>query len=168
MHLPGGYTVMLKWILVAASIAIASPAAAADLDPLAFFTGRTQGDGKLKVVLKSPVTIGVESRGKPDGRGGLVLEQVIREGSKPARTRRWVLRPTSPTTLQGTLTDAKSPVRGSVSGRVLKLAYVREDGTHASHVLTLRPDGRTMLNRMTIKKLGMVVARVEEVIRKLD
>ena len=159
---------MLKWILVCASIAVASPAAAADLDPLAFFTGRTHGDGMLKVVLKSPVTIGVDSRGKPDGRGGIVLDQVIREGSKPARTRRWVLRPTSPTTLQGTLTDAAGPVRGSVLGRVLKLTYVRDDGTHASHILTLRPDGRTMINRMTIKRLGLVVARVDEVIHKLD
>lgn len=159
---------MLKWILVCASIAVASPAAAADLDPLAFFTGRTHGDGMLKVVLKSPVTIGVDSRGKPDGRGGIVLDQIIREGSKPARTRRWVLRPTSPTTLQGTLTDAAGPVRGSVLGRVLKLTYVRDDGTHASHILTLRPDGRTMFNRMTIKRLGLVVARVDEVIHKLD
>jgi hypothetical protein len=114
------------------------------------------------------VTIGVDSRGKPDGRGGIVLDQVIREGAKPARSRRWVLRPTSPTTLQGTLTDAASPVVGSVSGRVLKLSYVRGDGTHASQTLTLRPDGRSMLNRMTIKRLGMVVARVDEVIHKLD
>ena len=163
-----GYGFMLKWILVAATIAAASPATAASFDPLAFFTGRTRGDGKLKIVLKSPVPIGVDSRGKADGRGGIILEQVIREGSKPARSRRWVLRPTSPTTLQGTLTDASSPVRGTLSGRVLKLNYVREDGTHASHVLTLRPDGRSMLNQMTIKKLGMVVARVDEVIRKLD
>ena len=119
-------------------------------------------------MLQSPVTVGVDSRGKPDGRGGIVLEQVIREGSKPARTNRWVLHPTSPTTLQGTVTDAASPVHGSPLGRGLKLTYVRDDGTHASHILTLRPDGRSMLNRMTIKRLGLVVARVDEVIHKLD
>ena len=159
---------MLKSTLLAAGLALAAPAAATDLDPLAFFTGRTHGNGQLKIVLKSPVTIGVESRGTPDGQGGLVLEQIIREGAKAPRARRWVLRPTSPTTLQGTLTDAAGPVRGSFSGRVLKLNYTRSDGTHASHILTLRPDGRTMFNRMTIKRLGMVVARVEEVISKRD
>ena len=157
-----------RWILVAATLAAASPASAAGLDPLAFFSGRTRGNGELKVVLKAPVTISVDSRGKPDGHGGIVLDQIIREGSKPLRSRRWVLHPTSPTTLSGTLTDAAGPVRGSVSGRVLKLYYTRKDGLRASHILILQPGGRTMTNRMTVKRLGLVVARVEEVIRKLD
>jgi hypothetical protein len=159
---------MLKWILVAATIAAAAPAAAAGTDPLTFFTGRTHGDGKLKIIMKAPVSLSIDTRGKPDGHGGIVLDQIIREGTKPLRSRRWILRPTSATTLLGTLTDAASPVRGSISGRVLKLNYVREDGLHASHVLTLQPGGRTMTNRTTVKRLGLVVARVEEVIRKLD
>jgi len=159
---------MLKWIPVAAAVAAASPASAAGLDPLAFFTGKTRGDGKLRIIMKAPVPISVDSRGKPDGRGGIVLDQTIREGSKPLRSRRWVLHPTSPTTLSGTLTDATGPVRGSISGRVLKLNYTRNDGLRASHVLTLQPGGRAMTNHMTVKRLGLVVARVEEVIRKLD
>ena len=157
-----------KWILVAATLAVASPASAAGLDPLDFFTGRTRGDGKLKIVMKPPITMRTDGRGTPDGRGGIVLEQIVREGSKPLRSRRWVLRPTSKSTLSGTLTEAASPVRGSVSGRVLKLNYTRKDGLRASHVLTLQPDGRTMTNHTTVRRLGFVVARVEEVIRKLD
>jgi len=157
-----------RWILVAATIAAASPASAAGLDPLAFFTGRTRGNGKLKIVMKAPVPISVDSHGKPDGHGGIVLDQIIREGSKPLRSRRWTLHPTSPTTLSGTLTDAAGQVRGSVSGRVLKLNYTRKDGLRASHVLTLQPGGRTMTNHMTVKRMGLVVARVEEVIRKID
>jgi hypothetical protein len=39
---------------------------------------------------------------------------------------------------------------------------------HPSHVRTLQPGGRTRTNRTTVKRLGLVVARVEEVIRKLD
>lgn len=159
---------MLRLVLTAASLAFAAPAAAANLDALVFFSGRTEGEGKLKVVLKAPVPVRVESRGTPDGSGGLILEQLVHEGSKPARKNRWVLRPTSPTTFTGSLTEATGPVRGSMSGRVLKLHYVRKDGLRASHVLTLLPDGRTMTSRMTIRKLGLVVARVEEVIRKLD
>lgn len=154
--------------LAAACLAAASPALAGDLDPLAFFTGRTHGEGKLKILLKAPVPITVHSRGTPDGRGGLVLEQTVREGAKPVRTNRWVLRPTSASTLAGTLTDAGGPVTGSFAGRVLRLDYARKDGTRASQVLTLQGDGRTLVNRMTIRKLGVVVARVEEVIRKLD
>ena len=159
---------MLRLIYVVAAISAASPAPAAGLDPLAFFTGRTRGDGQLKVIMKAPVPISVDSRGKPDGHGGIVLDQIIREGSKPLRSRRWVLHPTSPTTLSGTLTDAASPVRGSVSGRVLRLYYTRKDGLRASHVLTLQPGGQAMTNHMTVKRLGLVVARVEEIIRKLD
>jgi len=68
-----------RWILVAATIAAASPASAAGLDPLAFFTGRTRGNGKLKIVMKAPVPISVDSHGKPDGHGGIVLDQIIRE-----------------------------------------------------------------------------------------
>ena len=38
----------------------------------------------------------------------------------------------------------------------------------AEQVLTLQPGGRKVINRMTIRKLGMTVARVEEVITKID
>jgi hypothetical protein len=157
-----------KILLAVAAFAAAWPASAESLDPLTFFSGRTRGEGKLKVALKAPVTVNVDTRGTPDGRGGIVLDQIVREGAKPPRSNRWMLHPTSSTTFSGTLTEAAGPVRGSMAGRVLKFRYTRKDGMRASHVLTLQPDGRTMTNRMTIKRLGIIVARVEEVIRKLD
>ena len=147
--------------------AVAAPAAAApSFDPLAFFTGASRGEGTLKVMAKPSVTIRVESQGRPDGKGGIILDQTIREGSKPARQRRWVLRPTSPTTLTGTITDNPGPVSGRLDGNRLVLSYTMKGGLRAEQVLTPEPGGRSLVNRMMVRKFGIPVARVHEVITK--
>lgn len=144
----------------------AVPAAPPTFDPLAFFTGPSRGEGTLKVLTKPSVTILVESHGRPDGKGGLILDQTIREGSKPARQRRWALRPTSPTTMTGTITDNPGPVTGRLDGNRLMLTYAMKGGLKAEQVLTIAPGGRSLVNRMTVRKFGMPVARVHEVITK--
>ena len=101
---------MIFLSLALAGCSAAAPAAPPTFDPLAFFTGTSRGEGTLKVMTKPSVPIRVESEGRPDGKGGIILDQTIREGSKPARQRRWVLRPTSPTTMTGTITDNPGPV----------------------------------------------------------
>ena len=153
-------------IAVAAATSAASPAPA--FDPLAFFTGPSRGEGSLKVLMKASVPIRVTSMGKPDGRGGIVLDQTIREGDKPARQRQWVLRPTSATTFSGTITDTPGAVRGTVAGNILRLNYLMKGGLAAEQVLTLQPGGRSVVNDMTVRKLGIPVARVREVITKTD
>ncbi len=153
--------------LVGCSSAVPAPAPAEPFDPLAFFTGASSGVGTLKVALSSPVTIRVTSVGTPSGNGGIVIEQTIRQGDKPARERRWTLRPTSATTMTGTITDTPGQVRGRMVDNRLLLDYPMKGGMKAHQVLTLRPSG-TVLNRMTIKRLGITVARVEETITKAE
>ena len=152
------------------SIALALVAAQASpvFDPLAFFVGPSRGLGKLKVALKPTVTVRVESLGRPDGKGGIILAQTIREGSEPPRQRRWLLRPTSATTLTGTITDTPGPIRGRLKNNRLLLYYTMKGGLKAEHVMSLQPGGRTVINRMTVRKFGFQVAHVEEVITKLD
>ena len=135
---------------------------------MTFFTGPSRGEGTLKVMTKASVPIRVESEGRPDGKGGLILDQTIREGSKPARQRRWALRPTSATTLTGTITDNPGPVTGRLDGNRLLLNYVMKGGLKAEQVLTIQPGGRSLVNRMTVRKFGIVVAHVNEVITKGD
>ena len=159
---------MIRSIVLAATLLASAPATAQALDPLAFFTGRTRGEATLKIVFQSRVPVRIESFGKPDGRGGMTLDQTIREGAKPPRDRRWVLRPTSPTTMVGTITDTPGLVHGRLDGNKLYLNYAMKGGMKASQVLTLQKGGRTVVNRMTVRRLGLVVARVEETIRKLD
>ncbi len=148
----------------------AAPAAAAPVtfNPLEFFTGPSRGEGTLKVMTKSSVPIRVESEGRPDGKGGIILDQTIHEGSKPARQRRWSLRPTSPTTMTGTITDNPGPVKGRLDGNRLLLNYTMKGGLNAEQVLTIQPGGRSLVNRMTVRKFGIVVAHVNEVITKGD
>ncbi|WP_310468597.1 DUF3833 family protein [Sphingomonas sp.] len=159
---------MIRLLFALLLLGAATAAPAQTLDPLAFFTGKTRGDGSLKIVFQSRVPIRIESFGKPDGRGGMTLDQTIHEGSKPPRDRRWVLRPTSPTTMVGTITDTPGQVHGRLAGNKLYLNYTMKGGMKASQVLTLQKGGRAIVNKMTVRRLGLVVARVEETIRKLD
>jgi hypothetical protein len=151
-----------------AACSVSAPAAAPAFDPLVFFTGESRGEGSLKVMAKPRVTIRVESHGKPDGKGGIILDQTIRQGDKPARQRRWVLHQTSPTTVSGTITDNPGPVKGRMDGNRLLLSYAMKGGLKEQQVLTMQPGGRSIVNRMTVRKLGIPVAHVHEVITKLD
>jgi len=144
----------------------AAALAAASLNPLAFFTGQSHGTGTIRVLFKGAEQLHVTSVGRPDGHGGIVLDQVVHQGSDPPKTRRWILRPNSPTTLGGTLTDASGPVSGSVSGNTMSLAYPMKGGLSARQTLTLQPGGRVLLNHMTVRKFGLTVATIDERIVK--
>ena len=162
---------MRRIVLLGAALAACgapAPAAPASFDPLAFFTGASRGEGSLKVLTRPIVAIRVESHGRPDGRGGLILDQTIREGGKPPRQRRWVLRRTSPMTMSGTLTDATGPVAGRLDGDRLLLDYRMKGGLKVEQVLTIGRGGRALVNRMTVRKFGMPVARVDELITRVD
>ena len=141
-------------------------AAAAVLDPLAFFSGASHGEGTIKILFKAIQPIRVASHGRADGHGGIILDQVVRQGGKPPKARRWVLRPSGPTTVTGTLTDASGPVQGSLAADAMSLAYPMKGGLAATQTLTLQPGGRVLINHMVVRKYGMTVATVEERITK--
>jgi hypothetical protein len=152
----------------ALALALATAQPSPVFDPLAFFTGPSRGSGTLKVAMRPTVRVRVESLGRPDGKGGIILDQTIREGSEPPRQRRWLLRPTSATTLTGTITDTPGTIRGRLKNNQLLLNYSMKGGLKAEHVMSVQPGGRTVINRMTVRKFGFAVAHVEEVITKLD
>ncbi|MFC7538041.1 DUF3833 family protein [Sphingomonas sp. GCM10030256] len=159
--------VLLLALTLASCASVRLPAdEGATLDPVAFFTGPSRGIGELKVVMASPVTITVRSVGRRDGAGGLILDQAIREGDKPERTRRWIMRPAGPGRYSGTLTEATGPVSISIQGPRAFIAYAMKDGLAVRQQLALQKDGRTLLNHMTISKYGVRVARLRETIRK--
>ena len=161
---------MIRPILLAATLvacSAATPVIARPFDPLSFFTGASRGVGRLKIILQPAVPIRVESIGRPDGKGGIILDQIIREGSKPPRQRRWTLRQTSPTTMSGTITDTPGLVEGRMVDNRLLLNYAMKNGMQAEQVLALQADG-SLLNRMTVRRLGLTVARLEETITRVD
>jgi len=136
-------------------------------NPVEFFRGRTHGEGRLKAVLQPSQTITVDSLGRAEKDGTLVLEQVIRQSGKPQRTRYWRLRQTAPNRFEGTLTDAVGPVRIDQQGDRVHIRYTAKD--HLVFDSWLSPAGpRQVNNRTRVKRFGLVVAHVDEVIRKLD
>ena len=142
--------------------------AAARFDPIAFFEGRTRGEGTLHRVLARDLRITVDSSGRRDGRGGLVLDQAIREGDKPARLRRWVMHPAGPNRYRGALTDAVGPVEMTIAGPRATVRYRMRGGLAVEQQLALQPGGRVVLNELNVRRMGMRVARLDETIRKLD
>jgi hypothetical protein len=109
----------------------------------------------------------VQSLGTEQKDGSLILKQVIKETSKPPRTRYWRMRQTGPNRFEGTLTDATGPVRVTVDNGGVRIRYRTKDNLDYDQHLT--PAGpRIVNNRLRVRRFGVTVARVEEVIRKLD
>ena len=145
----------------------AGSASAAAFNPVEFFRGRTHGEGTLKILLQSSKKMSVNSEGRIDKDGTLVLEQIVHEPRKPQRTRFWRLRQTGPNQYEGTLTDAAGPVRVDVDGNRIRIRYKGKD--HLDFDQWLTPVGpKQVNNRMRVKRFGIIVARYDEVIRKLD
>lgn len=150
-------------MLVALALAAAPPA----FDPLRFFAGRTEGTGRLHIVMRHPRTVRVHGRGRVQG-GELVLAQTVDEAGAPLRSREWRIRQIAPGRYAGTLSDAHGPVTGEASGDTLNLRYKAKGGVAIEQRLRLAPDGRSAANRLVARKLGIVVARLDETIRKAD
>jgi len=147
--------------------AVQLPAAAnARFDPVAWFTGVSHGDGTLHKLLSSPVRTSVDSVGRPDGAGGMILDQTLREPGKPPRKREWVMRPVGQNRFTGTLTDASGPVDLTVTGARAIIRYPMKGGLEVRQQLALQSDGRTLLNRLSVRKFGLEVAHLDETIRK--
>jgi len=137
-------------------------------DPLAFFAGRTHGDGCLKVLFSRCRKVTVEGSGRADHDGSLIIDQDVTEGSKPTRHRQWTLEQTAPGVFVGELSDASGPVRAVAFPDRLEVSFAMKGGLRARQVLKLDPSGRVASNHLSIRKFGIVVATLDEKISKLD
>jgi hypothetical protein len=134
-----------------------------------FFSGRTAGEATLKIIWRDPVAVRVQGEGQVLADGTLVLNQLVERAGKAPQRRQWRIRPAgAPGRYSGYLSDATDLVRGAVEGNQLRLRYSMKDGLTVTQYLYLQPDGRSARNVMTITKLGVKVARLDETIRKLD
>ena len=136
--------------------------------PEQFFVGRTEGTGVVHVILSGRHGVRVRTRGRMDPDGALRLEQVVEEEGKPVRRRSWRLVRSGVNRFTGTISDARGPVTGSVSGNVLVLNYRSSEGPSVEHRITIRPGGRTAHNLTRFRRFGLTVATVDEVIRRVD
>jgi hypothetical protein len=156
--------------LLAATVLAASAASAEPrkLDMLAFFTGKTHAENVMKVALKRPATLIVDSVGGKGDRGDFVLIDTVREEGKPVRTRKWVMRAAGPNRFTGALSDAVGPVDVTVSGDSAVIRYTMKGGLKVEQKMQLQADGKTLSNNVVVKKFGLKFARVQGTIRKAD
>ena len=146
--------------------AAAAPAPGPAFDPVAFFSGRSTGEGRLKKVFSAAQATRVVSLGKVDADGALVLDQTVRIEGEAVRQRQWRLRKVSAERYEGTLSDAKGPVVATLEGGVLHIAYTDKSGYAFRQRLTLEPGGRQAHNAMKVRRFGLTVATVDETITR--
>lgn len=155
-------------LAAAALIAVAfagSPATSQPVDPLSFFSGRTVGTGELKVIFRKREATNVVGTGSVSG-NELVLRQIVRIGDEAPRTREWRIGRAGGNHIAGTLTDASGPVTGSIGAGQLVLDYPMKEGLQVHQVIRFRPDGQSAENRMEIRKFGIEVGHLDEIIRR--
>ncbi|WP_353216754.1 DUF3833 family protein [Sandarakinorhabdus sp.] len=145
----------------------AGKAALPQFDVAAFFAGRTQGRGILKIAMRRTEPVSVDGSGQTAADGMILLDQGVRQGNRDIKRRQWQLRAIGPGRYAGTLSDAAGPVVGEVTGNVLHLRFALKGGFKADQWLTLQPGGNEARNVMIIRKFGMPVARLDEVIMRV-
>lgn len=157
--------IRLAAALSAAALA-AAPAFAAPFDPMRFFNGRVESDGRAKVVFKGTHGLRVHSAGRVEPDGTLILDQKVEEEGEQPRMRAWRMRQVGPGRYAGTISDAEGPVTGETApdGR-FRMAFKMKGGLAVEQWLTPGADGLTLKNDMTIKKFGITVATVQETMR---
>lgn len=167
-------SIFSRTVAVALAIVVGSctkdvgrPAGAPVLEPMAFFTGQTHGDGELAKLFKRPVMVSVDSVGRRLG-DTLILDQTIHEGRSPPTVRRWTMRAIAPNRYSGSLTDARDQVKVIVSGSRANIRYTTRAGFEVRQELVLQGDGKTISNQLRAYKFGIRVATLAETIRKLN
>ncbi len=153
--------------VLAALAAVAAPAQVPKtFDPVAFFTGATHGEGRLKEALKKERRVVVDSVGRTGKDGTLILEQKVAVEGEPVRHRRWKLRETRPGRYAGSISDSTGAVEAVVSGTTVRIRYTMKGGIKVNQLLTGHAGGRAVDNRTTFTKWGLKVATLTERIEK--
>jgi hypothetical protein len=151
-------------VLLAPAIARSEPLAS----PLKFFEGRTDTRSTTKIMMSKPYRTRTLGEGRIEPDGSLVLVQQVEEPGKPARQRRWHVREVAPGRFAGTIWDeATHKVAIDEVGARYRLRLRMKGGLNVEQWLTPLPGGMSARSLMTVRKLGIVVARAEGVIRKL-
>jgi hypothetical protein len=142
-------------------------------DPLAFYTGHTKSWG----VFEDRQGVATEViKTETFGRvvhGELRMEQDLYFGQRPRQHRSWRMHRLDAHHFEATANDIIGTARGESRGNtfVWSFTLATKPGSPLFNVqmtqrMYLQPDGRTMINRDTIRKFGYIVAEVTEQFRK--
>lgn len=136
--------------------------------PERFFEGKTEGNGTLKVIMKSAQTVKVRGMGRIEG-DTLLLEHVVERTGEPVERKHWRIKKLGMGRYAGTLSDAVGPLSGDASGNRLHFKYrLKKGSVDVEQWIYLRPDGQSAVNYMTLRRLGMQVGTLQETIRRVS
>ena len=138
-------------------------------DPVTFFTGRVRSWGVLEDRSGQPSSIvTTDCTGAAEGPDALRMTQRLTIGAEPPVTREWRMRRTAPGRYEATANDMVGTATGEAAGRAFhwRWTLALSPGNALKNVTMdqwwyLQPDG-SMLNRTTIRKLGIIAAEVTE------
>ncbi len=141
-------------------------------DPVEFFTGRTSSYGVMENRGGAPQQIvRTETRGERE-EDTLRLEQDLILGVK-RQHRSWRIRKLDAQHFEATANDMIGTARGEARGNVFHWTFTLalSPGNPLTRVqmsqwMYLQPDGKSMVNHSTIRKLGVVLAQVTEQFRR--
>jgi len=139
-------------------------------DILQFYTGHTKSTGLLEDRAGSPMKrVATETWGHMEDGELHMTQDVIFKDNKPQR-RTWRIRRLDEHNYEARSENVIGVAHGEAWGNTLRLDYVlalnpANPLTHVrmTHWMSLQPDGRTMLNSVTVSKLGVVIAHITEV-----
>ncbi len=142
-------------------------------DPVKFFTGRTVSTGVLENRGGAPMQrVSTKTSGRWAG-GSLLLDQALSFSDGREQHRTWHIRRLDAHHYEATANDMLGSARGEAYGNVFHWSFTLalSPGNPLANVrmsqwMYLQPDGRTMVNHTTIRKLGLVVAQVTEQFEK--
>ena len=142
------------------------------LDPVDYFTGKTASSGVRENRGGAPQEmVKTWTSGSRQGEV-LVLEQDLQLG-QTKQHRSWRIRRLDAHHFSATANDLVGTATGEAYGNVFTWSFTLalSPGNPLANVrmtqwMYLQPDGRTLVNHSTIRKLGIVVAQVTEEFRK--
>lgn len=143
------------------------------LEPERYFEGRTTSFGVFENSGGAPTgRFSTEAEGRREG-DALVLDQTIRLGDGSVQRRQWRLRRVDAHRYEATAGPVVGTAVGEANGRVFHWTYTLSlppgdwlRRVEFEHWMHLADDGETLLNRFTVRKLGVVVARASEVFHR--
>lgn len=138
-------------------------------DPVVFFRGRAHSWGVLENRSGQPTDIvRTETSGEAEGADGLHMMQTLYVGSDAPQQREWHMRRTGPGTFEATANDMVGTAIGTAAGPAFHWQWTlaTAPGNDLKNVVMdqwmyLYDDG-SMMNRTTVRKLGIVLIEVSE------
>ena len=135
--------------------------------PEQFFAGATHGDGVLATRGRADRAFQVTGTGHGEPDGTFVLDQTLTYADRKVERRSFRMRRVAEHQYTATLTGASGRVSASIEGNSFHLRYtIGRPSVTMEQWIYLQPDGRTALNRGTVRVLGVPIAHLSETITR--